>query len=166
MLDLKRQYRPLHQELLDAVGHVLQTQQFILGEPVAAFEQPRPGKLGRGPCNGLLLWHRCPLAGAGCRRNRPGDALSPPPSASSPRSAQFSAPGQRPCSPILTRPPSTWIRPVRRRKLLRSAGAIRAILPVHLYGQCADGLLFPPGTRAGSSSLKTPPRPGARSGRE
>ena len=36
MLDLKRQYRPLHQELLEAVGHVLETQQFILGEPVAA----------------------------------------------------------------------------------------------------------------------------------
>jgi len=32
MLDLKRQYRPLHQELLDAVGHVLEAQQFILGE--------------------------------------------------------------------------------------------------------------------------------------
>jgi len=43
MLDLKRQYRPLHQELLEAVDHVLETQQFILGEPVAAFERPRRG---------------------------------------------------------------------------------------------------------------------------
>jgi len=34
MLDLKRQYRPLHQELVEAVAHVLETQQFILGEPV------------------------------------------------------------------------------------------------------------------------------------
>ncbi len=35
MLDLKRQYEPLQQELLKAVGHVLETQQFILGEQVA-----------------------------------------------------------------------------------------------------------------------------------
>ena len=39
MLDLKRQYEPLQQELLDALGHVLETQQFILGEQVAAFEK-------------------------------------------------------------------------------------------------------------------------------
>ena len=46
MLDLKRQYQPLHQELLEAVGHVLQTQQFILGEQVAAFEQAAARQLG------------------------------------------------------------------------------------------------------------------------
>jgi dTDP-4-amino-4,6-dideoxygalactose transaminase len=46
MLDLKRQYRPLHQELLDAIGAVLQTQQFILGEPVAAFERAAAAQLG------------------------------------------------------------------------------------------------------------------------
>ena len=46
MLDLKRQYRPLHQELVEAVAHVLETQQFILGEPVAAFEREAAAQLG------------------------------------------------------------------------------------------------------------------------
>jgi len=30
MLDLKRQYEPLQKELLGALGHVLQTQQFMV----------------------------------------------------------------------------------------------------------------------------------------
>ena len=36
MLDLKRQYDPIRQELLEAIAHVLETQHFILGEPVAS----------------------------------------------------------------------------------------------------------------------------------
>ena len=31
MLDLERQYQPLQKELVEALGHVLETQQFILG---------------------------------------------------------------------------------------------------------------------------------------
>ena len=46
MLDLRRQYQPLHVELLEALGDVLKTQQFILGEPVAAFERAAAGQLG------------------------------------------------------------------------------------------------------------------------
>ena len=39
MLDLKRQYEPLHEELMNVIGAVLKRQQFILGEPVAEFER-------------------------------------------------------------------------------------------------------------------------------
>jgi dTDP-4-amino-4,6-dideoxygalactose transaminase len=39
MLDLKRQTQALRQELLDALGHVIENQQFILGEEVAGFEE-------------------------------------------------------------------------------------------------------------------------------
>ncbi|HEX4284454.1 MAG TPA: DegT/DnrJ/EryC1/StrS family aminotransferase, partial [Terracidiphilus sp.] len=46
MLDLKRQYAPLHNELLAALGHVLETQHFILGEPVSAFESAAARHLG------------------------------------------------------------------------------------------------------------------------
>src|SRR5690349_17454374 len=38
MLDLKRQYLPIEAEIIEALGHVLQTQQFILGEQVTRFE--------------------------------------------------------------------------------------------------------------------------------
>ncbi len=46
MLDLKRQYEPLQQELLRALQHVLETQQFILGEQVAVFEKAAAEHLG------------------------------------------------------------------------------------------------------------------------
>ena len=46
MLDLKRQYCALHAELLSALEHVLETQQFILGEQVTAFERGAEEQLG------------------------------------------------------------------------------------------------------------------------
>jgi len=45
MLDLKRQYEPLRQEILDALGRVIDSRQFILGEEVAAFERAAAGQL-------------------------------------------------------------------------------------------------------------------------
>jgi dTDP-4-amino-4,6-dideoxygalactose transaminase len=75
MLDLKRQYGPLHEELLAALDHVLQTQQFILGEPVAAFERAAAAQLGVAHAIGCssgtdALWLALAAAGIG-----PGDAV-------------------------------------------------------------------------------------------
>jgi len=68
MLDLKRQYEPLREELLEALGRVLETQQFILGEHVAAFERAAAEKLSVAHALGCssgtdALW--LALAGAG-----------------------------------------------------------------------------------------------------
>ncbi len=70
MLDLKRQYEPLQKELLEALGHVLQTQQFILGEQVAAFEQSAAAHLGVAHAMGCssgtdALWLALAAAGVG-----------------------------------------------------------------------------------------------------
>jgi dTDP-4-amino-4,6-dideoxygalactose transaminase len=70
MLDLRRQYSPLRRELLDAVGHVLETQQFILGEPVAAFEKAAAAQLGVAHALGCssgtdALWLALAAAGIG-----------------------------------------------------------------------------------------------------
>ena len=70
MLDLKRQYRRIHQELLDALGQVLETQQFILGEHVAAFERAAAEQLGvrhaLGCSSGTdALWLALAAAGIG-----------------------------------------------------------------------------------------------------
>jgi len=53
MLDLKRQYLPLHKSC-SKPGHVLETQQFILGEPVAAFEKAAATQLGVAHAVGAL----------------------------------------------------------------------------------------------------------------
>src|SRR5579863_2380524 len=76
MLDLKRQYDPLRQELLEALGHVLETQQFILGEPVTSFEREAARHLGVTHAIGCAsgsdaLW----LALASAEIGSPGDGI-------------------------------------------------------------------------------------------
>jgi dTDP-4-amino-4,6-dideoxygalactose transaminase len=143
MLDLKRQYAPLREELLEAVGHVLETQQFILGEPVAAFERAAAEQLGVGHAVGCAsgtdaLWLALAAAGIG-----PGDAVVTTPLSFF---ASVSAILRAGATPLLADiAPATFnLDAARVEELLKSergAGA-KAILPVHLYGQCADWTAF------------------------
>jgi dTDP-4-amino-4,6-dideoxygalactose transaminase len=139
MLDLKRQYQPLHQELLDAVGGVLETQQFILGEPVADFERAAAGKLGVARALGCssgtdALWLALAAAGIGS-----GDAVVTTPFSFF---ASVSAILRAGATPVLADiEPTTFNldpKAVETALVARQNTPIRAILPVHLYGQCAD----------------------------
>jgi dTDP-4-amino-4,6-dideoxygalactose transaminase len=139
MLDLKRQYQPLHQELLDALGHVLQTQQFILGEPVAEFERHAASYLGVSHAIGCssgtdALW----LALAAARIG-PGDAVVTTPFSFF---ASVSAILRAGATPLLADiDPTTFNLDSKAVETVLKAPQptpIRAILPVHLYGQCAD----------------------------
>lgn len=143
MLDLERQYRPLMQELLDAVGQVLQSQQFILGEPAAAFERAAQQHLGVAHAIGCssgtdALWLALAAAGIG-----PGDAV-----VTSPFSffASVSAILRAGATPVLADiDPGTFnLDPAAVRTVLKAPQStpIRAILPVHLYGQPADWTSF------------------------
>jgi dTDP-4-amino-4,6-dideoxygalactose transaminase len=143
MLDLKRQYRPLHNELLEAMGHVLETQQFILGEPVAAFEKAAAGQLGVAHALGCssgtdALWLALAAAGAG-----PGMAVVTTPFSFF---ASVSAILRAGAIPVLADiDPATFnLDPAAVESLLKAPQAvpIRAILPVHLYGQAADWTAF------------------------
>jgi dTDP-4-amino-4,6-dideoxygalactose transaminase len=139
MLDLKRQYRPLHQELLDAVSHVLEAQQFILGEPVAAFEKAAAGQLGVAHALGCssgtdALWLALAAAGIG-----PGDGVVTTPfSFFASVSAILRAGG----TPILAdiEPATFNLDPEAVNAALEAPHPvpIRAVLPVHLYGQPAN----------------------------
>jgi dTDP-4-amino-4,6-dideoxygalactose transaminase len=143
MLDLKRQYRPLHQELLDAVGHVLQTQQFILGEPVAAFEHATCEQLRVAHAIGCssgtdALWLALAAAEIG-----PGAAVVTTPFSFF---ASVSAILRAGATPILADiDPATFnLDPAAVATVLEGPQApnVRAILPVHLYGQCANWTAF------------------------
>jgi dTDP-4-amino-4,6-dideoxygalactose transaminase len=143
MLDLRRQYQPLHQELLEAVGHVLEAQQFILGEPVAAFERAAARQLGVAHAVGCssgtdALWLALAAAGIG-----PGDAVVTTPfSFFASVSCILRAGGTAVLADI---DPATFnLAPAAVEAVLdgpRGTDA-RAILPVHLYGQCADWTAF------------------------
>jgi dTDP-4-amino-4,6-dideoxygalactose transaminase len=140
MLDLKRQYQqPLHQELLAALGHVLQTQQFILGEQVSAFERAAAQQLGVAHALGCssgtdALWLALAAAGLG-----PGDAVVTTPFSFF---ASVSAILRAGATAVLADiDPATFnLSPAAVEAVLDGAqgNAVRAILPVHLYGQCAD----------------------------
>jgi dTDP-4-amino-4,6-dideoxygalactose transaminase len=143
MLDLKRQYRLLHNELMGAVGHVLETHQFILGESVAAFEKAAAVQLGVAHAVGCssgtdALWLALAAAGIG-----PGHTVLTTPFSFF---ASVSAILRAGATPLLADiDPATFnLSPVAVEKILNSpqAAGVRAILPVHLYGQCADFTSF------------------------
>ena len=143
MLDLKRQYRPLHQELLDAVGHVLEAQQFILGEPVAAFERAAAKQLVVAQAVGCssgtdALW--LALAAAGID---PGEAVITTPFSFFASTSAILRAGAKPVLADIE--PITFnLDPVKVEAVLKTprGAEVKAILPVHLFGQCADWTAF------------------------
>jgi dTDP-4-amino-4,6-dideoxygalactose transaminase len=143
MLDLKRQYQPLHRELLEALGNVLETRQFILGEQVAVFERAAQAQLSVAHAIGCssgtdALWLALAAAGIG-----PGHTVLTTPFSFF---ASVSAILRAGAKPILAdiEPATFNLSPVAVEKIFdRPQGAgLRAILPVHLYGQCADFTAF------------------------
>jgi dTDP-4-amino-4,6-dideoxygalactose transaminase len=143
MLDLKRQYEPIHQELLAAIDVVLSAQQFILGEPVAAFERAAAGQLGVAHAVGCssgtdALWLALSAAGIGA-----GAAVVTTPFSFF---ASVSAILRAGATPLLADiDPATFnLSPEAVEAVLNSSQGkvVRAILPVHLYGQCADWTAF------------------------
>ncbi len=139
MLDLKRQYKAIHQELVDAVAHVLETQQFILGEPVAAFERAAAAELGVAHAVGCssgtdALWLALAAAGIG-----PGMAVITTPFSFF---ASVSSILRAGATPVLAdiEPTTFNLDPIAVETALDAPrrAVVRAILPVHLYGQPAD----------------------------
>jgi dTDP-4-amino-4,6-dideoxygalactose transaminase len=143
MLDLKRQYAPLHQELLEALGHVLETQQFILGEPVAAFETAAASQLGVshgiGCASGTdALWLALAAAGMG-----PGAAVVTTPFSFFASVSSILRAGAQPVLADID--PATFnLDPAAVQTILAGpqGKSVKAILPVHLYGQPADMARF------------------------
>src|ERR1017187_1949095 len=143
MLDLKRQYQPLHQELLEAVGHVLETQQFILGEQVAAFERSAVHELGVAHALGCssgtdALWLALAAAGIG----PDASVVTTPFSFFASVSAILRAGATAVLADI---DPATFNLSAAAVETVLAGprgGSVRAILPVHLYGQRADWTAF------------------------
>ena len=143
MLDLARQYRALRQELLETIGYVIETQQFILGEQVAAFELAAAGQLGVAHALGCssgtdALW--LALAGAGIG---PGKAVVTTPFSFFASVSSIVRAGARPVLADID--PATFnLDPAAVEAVLEGPKGedAGAVLPVHLYGQCADWAAF------------------------
>jgi dTDP-4-amino-4,6-dideoxygalactose transaminase len=143
MLDLKRQYQPIQAELVEALGHVIQTQQFILGEQVAQFEQSSARHLGVNHAVGCssgtdALWLALAAVGVGQGMT----VVTTPFSFFASVSSILRAGGRAVLADI---DPATFnLSPKAVEEVLdgpQGQGAV-AVMPVHLYGQCAGWTAF------------------------
>ncbi|HWW97671.1 MAG TPA: DegT/DnrJ/EryC1/StrS family aminotransferase [Edaphobacter sp.] len=139
MLDFSRQYASIRQELLDVIESVCASQRFILGPQVASFEQAAAAACAAPHAVGCAsgtdaIWLALAAANIG-----PGDAVITTPFSFF---ASVSAILRCGAQPLLADiDPATFnLSAAATEEVLRShSGAkVKAILPVHLYGQCAD----------------------------
>jgi dTDP-4-amino-4,6-dideoxygalactose transaminase len=144
LLDLRRQYADIREEVLAAIERVCDSQNFILGPEVEALEQEIAALTGAAYAVGCAsgteaLWLALVAAGV-----KPGDSVI---TSAFSFFASASAVVRAGATPVFADVnPGTLnldATLVGRKLRDRQAGTtkaenVRAILPVHLYGQCAD----------------------------
>jgi dTDP-4-amino-4,6-dideoxygalactose transaminase len=140
MADFSRQYRQVRAEILNAIEQVCDSQHFVLGKQVAEFEaaaaQLCDVAYGVGCASGTdALWLAMAAAEVGS-----GDAVVTSPFTFFATVSSILRVDARPVLADID--PRTYnLDPAQvaaTLKKLPSGRRIRAILPVHLYGQCAD----------------------------
>jgi dTDP-4-amino-4,6-dideoxygalactose transaminase len=139
MLDLKRQFAAIRDEVYAAIEEVCESQHLVLGEAVQAFERETATYLGAhgsvGCASGTdALWLALVACGVGAGDNVITSAFSFFATASS-----IVRCGARPVF-VDIHPDTLNLDPGQVEAKLYSAGAtsVKASMPVHLYGQCAD----------------------------
>jgi len=137
MLDLQRQYEQVRAEVLQAVGRVCASQHYVLGPEAEQFEREMADFCGTREAVGCssgtdALW--LALAAAGVQ---PGDRVLTTPFSFFASASAIVRAGARPVFADIE--PATFnLDPVKVSEMLRSGrDKLRALLPVHLYGQCA-----------------------------
>jgi len=138
-LDLTRQYAGIRQEVAAALARVCDSQRFILGEEVAAFERELAAFTGAATTVACAsgtdaLWLALVAAGV-----QPGDEVLTTAFSFIATATAIARAGARPV--LVDIDPLTFnLDPVQTRHKVNSAltSRLRAILAVHLYGQCAQ----------------------------
>jgi dTDP-4-amino-4,6-dideoxygalactose transaminase len=139
MLDLRRQYQEIRSEVLAAIEGVCASQHYILGSEVEALERELAAFCGAlhavGCASGTdALW--LTLAAAGVQA---GDQVLTTPFSFFASGSAIERAGARPVFADIE--PRTFnLDPVQVESFLGSSphDKMRALLPVHLYGQCAE----------------------------
>ncbi len=138
MLDLSRQYASIREEVLSAITRVCDSQRYILGGEVVVFEREFASLCGTADAVGCAsgtdaLW--LAMAAGGIRS---GEAVITTPFSFFASASSILRAGARPVfadidPETLNLDPSSV-----EQRLKLSPAHIRAVMPVHLYGQCAD----------------------------
>ncbi|MGA2415338.1 MAG: DegT/DnrJ/EryC1/StrS family aminotransferase [Candidatus Sulfotelmatobacter sp.] len=139
MLDLRRQYERLRPEVLAAVERVCASQHYILGAEVEAFELEIADYCGTREAVGCAsgtdaLWLALTAAGV-----QPGDQVLTSPFSFFASASAIVRAGAQPIFADIN-PLTCNLDPAQVERFLRQAkrDQLSALLPVHLYGQCAD----------------------------
>jgi len=141
MLDLRREYAELREELLAAIAGVCESHQFVLGTEVASFEDEAKEFLGAGHVIGCAsgtdaLWLALAAMGIG-----PGDAVITTPFSFFATASAIVRAGARPVFADVD-DGTLNLDPLQVDRALHGSSRVRAVMPVHLYGQCADAVAF------------------------
>jgi len=138
-LDLSRQYAQIREQILAAIERVCSSQRFILGEEVEALEREIAAYVGVTHAVGCAsgtdaIWLALAAAGVG-----PADGVGTTAFSFFASASAIVRAGARPVffdvdPHTLNLDPAHVEAHLRNRKSRR----LRALLPVHLYGQCAD----------------------------
>jgi dTDP-4-amino-4,6-dideoxygalactose transaminase len=138
MLDLSRQYASIREEILAAVTRACDSQRYILGDETVAFEREFAALCGSADAVGCAsgtdgLWLALAAAGIG-----PGDSVITTPFSFFATASSILRTGAKPVF-VDVDPETLNLAPAKLEERLKSAPqGMRAVMPVHLYGQCAD----------------------------
>jgi dTDP-4-amino-4,6-dideoxygalactose transaminase len=143
MLDLKRQYATIREQVRAAIDQVCESQSLVLGDEVAALEREISAHLGAvstvGCSSGTdALW--LALAGAGVSA---GDSFLTTPFTFFASASSITRCGARPIFADID--PSTFnLSAAAAGQVIQSRHPVKlkGIMPVHLYGQCVDADAF------------------------
>ncbi|MBA3915219.1 MAG: DegT/DnrJ/EryC1/StrS family aminotransferase [Acidobacteriales bacterium] len=143
LLDLQRQYAQIKPQVIDALERVCASQHFILGAEVEALEQEIAAYTGATAAVACAsgtdaLWLALVAAGV-----KPGDSVVTTPFSFFASASAIVRAGATPVFADVS-PATLNLDPRQVANLLRShhLGNVRALLPVHLFGQCADMTSF------------------------
>jgi dTDP-4-amino-4,6-dideoxygalactose transaminase len=142
MLDFSRQFASLRQELMETIEAVCLSQKFILGPQVASFEKAAaiacaaPHAIGCASGTDAI-WLALAAANIG-----PGDAVITTPFSFFATVSAILRCGAKPLladiDPLTFNLSASATEEALRSSASGAHGRVKAILPVHLYGQCAD----------------------------
>jgi dTDP-4-amino-4,6-dideoxygalactose transaminase len=137
LLDLTRQYQPLREPIQAALAHVVESQRFILGAEVERFEQRFAEYCGARYAIGCASGTDALELALMAADIGPGDEVLTVPFTFFATAGAIMSAGARPV--FVDVEPDSFNLDIRQLDhALATHPSIKAILPVHLYGGCAD----------------------------